>query len=117
MSVRARHGVASIDRDSSARALLEVLRRGESIGVLIDQHTNVAGAYVPFFDRPAYFQPTGKGCAFRCTYCGGSYDAQGITAGRLESIGYGQDRPVVENDTRAGRGKNRRVEIVLTEGS
>jgi outer membrane protein OmpA-like peptidoglycan-associated protein len=43
-------------------------------------------------------------------------EAQGIAAGRLESFGYGQDRPVAENDTRAGRGKNRRVEIVLTEG-
>ena len=45
------------------------------------------GLLSAFFDQPAYFQPTGKGCAFRCTYCGGSYDAQGITAGR-KSVRY-----------------------------
>jgi len=45
------------------------------------------GLLSAFFDQPLYFQPVGKGCAFRCTYCGGSYDAQMITAGR-KSVRY-----------------------------
>lgn len=33
---------------------------------------------------------------------------------RMISMGYGQFRPVAENDTREGRAKNRRVELIVT---
>jgi KDO2-lipid IV(A) lauroyltransferase len=55
--IRSSVGVTTIDRNSSPRRLIEVLRRGHLLGVLIDQHTRVAGMYVPFFGRPA-FTPT-----------------------------------------------------------
>jgi len=58
VAVRASVGVKTIDRDASAREMIRVLKKGEILGVLIDQHTNVAGVYVPFFDKPA-FTPTG----------------------------------------------------------
>ncbi len=54
VAMRASTGVATLDRDDNPRRMLEPLRRGETLGVLIDQHTSVAGMYVPFFDRPAY---------------------------------------------------------------
>ena len=38
---------------------------------------------------------------------------QGIDAARLTAIGYGEERPLVSNDTAAGRQKNRRVEIII----
>lgn len=57
VEIRESVGVASIDRNSSPRRMIEALRRGELLGVLIDQHTSVAGMYVPFFGRPA-FTPT-----------------------------------------------------------
>lgn len=41
---------------------------------------------------------------------------QGIAAQRMIAVGYGFDRPVAANDTREGRAKNRRVEIVIAEG-
>ena len=39
--------------------------------------------------------------------------AQGIEAGRLASAGFGQDRPVADNKTAAGKAQNRRVELKL----
>jgi len=38
--------------------------------------------------------------------------AAGISATRLEAVGYGQERPVADNRLEDGRAKNRRVEIV-----
>ena len=54
VGIRRSVGVATIDRDDNPRRMFEPLRRGEILGVLIDQHTRVAGMWVPFFGRPAY---------------------------------------------------------------
>lgn len=40
-------------------------------------------------------------------------DVGKINPQRLSAVGYGESRPLVPNDTAAGRAKNRRVEIVL----
>jgi len=37
--------------------------------------------------------------------------SKGITAERLKTIGYGEQRPVADNSTKAGKQKNRRTEI------
>jgi len=55
--IRESLGVSTIDRDANPRRMLEMLRRGTCLGILIDQHTSVPGVYVPFFGRPA-FTPT-----------------------------------------------------------
>ena len=39
--------------------------------------------------------------------------AQGIKKGRVSTIGYGEDRPIADNKTSAGRQANRRVELTL----
>jgi OOP family OmpA-OmpF porin len=36
----------------------------------------------------------------------------GVREARLTTVGYGQDRPVADNSTEAGRAQNRRVELV-----
>ncbi len=40
---------------------------------------------------------------------------KGIGAARLTAIGYGEDKPIATNNTRAGRKENRRVEINLVK--
>ncbi len=41
--------------------------------------------------------------------------ANGIEANRLTSAGFGEDKPIDNNNTRAGRRNNRRVEVILKE--
>jgi outer membrane protein OmpA-like peptidoglycan-associated protein len=41
---------------------------------------------------------------------------EGIGMNRMVAAGYGEDRPVADNDSADGRKKNRRVEIIIAEG-
>jgi KDO2-lipid IV(A) lauroyltransferase len=49
-------GVRVVDRSalSARREILEALKRGALVGLLIDQDTRVQGLFVPFFGRPAH---------------------------------------------------------------
>lgn len=60
VSIRRRLGTTTIARGTrgAARQILEVLRSGGAIAMLIDQDTKVDGVWVPFFGRPA-FTPVG----------------------------------------------------------
>ncbi|MGD9973718.1 MAG: flagellar motor protein MotB [Desulfatirhabdiaceae bacterium] len=42
-------------------------------------------------------------------------DNSNITPDRIATMGFGEHRPLVSNDTPQGRNKNRRVEIILTD--
>jgi outer membrane protein OmpA-like peptidoglycan-associated protein len=39
--------------------------------------------------------------------------SQNVKSGRLDTIGYGERRPIATNDTAEGRAQNRRVEILI----
>lgn len=53
---RAESGFDVLLRDDpgTARAIIRCLRKGMLLGLLIDQDTDVQGAFVPFFGRPAW---------------------------------------------------------------
>ena len=40
-------------------------------------------------------------------------EKQGLDSNRLMTIGYGEDRPIADNDDATGRQQNRRVEIII----
>jgi len=42
--------------------------------------------------------------------------AQGVSITRMVAVGYGEHRPVASNDTKEGRQKNRRVELIISQG-
>jgi outer membrane protein OmpA-like peptidoglycan-associated protein len=41
---------------------------------------------------------------------------RGVRGGRIEAVGLGETRPIADNATRAGRDRNRRIEVYLDEG-
>jgi KDO2-lipid IV(A) lauroyltransferase len=56
LALRSRFGTRTIVRGvpGAARELLQVLRGGGALGLLIDQDTQVEGVFVDFFGRPAW---------------------------------------------------------------
>jgi KDO2-lipid IV(A) lauroyltransferase len=52
--LRKKTSVRGISRNQGVKEMIRVLRRGETLGVLMDQDTKVRGVFVPFFGRAAY---------------------------------------------------------------
>ncbi|MFH1414714.1 MAG: lysophospholipid acyltransferase family protein [Elusimicrobiota bacterium] len=55
-NMRMRMGIKTIGRDgkSNMRKMIATVRKGEILGILIDQDTRVGGVFVDFFGMPAY---------------------------------------------------------------
>lgn len=51
---RASRGMKNITREGSYNKLVEVLKKGECLILMIDQDTKVKGVFVDFFGKPAY---------------------------------------------------------------
>ncbi len=54
IELRRKHGVESFHRGNTAVAGYRTLKRGEILGMLIDQNINTDGVMAPFFGRPAW---------------------------------------------------------------
>ncbi len=54
LDLRRKHGVESHHRGNTAIAGYRTLKRGEILGMLIDQNINTDGVMAPFFGRPAW---------------------------------------------------------------
>ncbi len=65
--IRKRYGVRTVYRHhpSARRTILQVIEKGEVMGLLIDQDTRVKGVYVDFFGLPAYTPSSAASLALR----------------------------------------------------
>ncbi len=88
--------------------MMGVIRRGEVMGVLMDQDTRVPGVFVPFFGRPAY-TPTVAAVLARMSrakvVCGFTYRGPErgyrIRIEPFEPCALPNDEQAIEQDTRA----------------
>ena len=54
VETRNRAGYTNIARGKGTREIIRTLKKGEAVGMLIDQDTKADGVFVDFFGRPAY---------------------------------------------------------------
>ncbi|MFZ5862956.1 MAG: lysophospholipid acyltransferase family protein [Nitrospirota bacterium] len=114
VGARAAHGIETIHRGSASagRQLLSSLRRNGVLGMLIDQDTDVDGAFVPFFGRLAHTPVGAAALALRTdarVVCGflvreGASRHRVLLEGPIELTRTDDpDRDVVENTARLTR--------------
>jgi outer membrane protein OmpA-like peptidoglycan-associated protein len=86
-------------------SLLAVLKAYPTVRVALEGHTDSSGD--PAANKALSQQ---RAEAVRQMLVEG-----GITSNRIEAKGYGEERPVADNNTDAGRARNRRLELVVTQ--
>ncbi|HMI78482.1 MAG TPA: OmpA family protein [Ferruginibacter sp.] len=84
--------------------VVTILNENPSFKVQIDGHTDAQG-------KDEYNQGLSDE---RAASVKAYLVSKGIAEGRLSSTGYGETKPVADNKTAAGRAKNRRVEMTLS---
>lgn len=89
---------ASLDR------VLALLRKYPEVDLVIEAHTDGVGTAQ---NNMALSQARAQGMV-------DYFKQRQIAPERLSPVGYGEDRPVADNETAAGRAKNRRVEFHLS---
>jgi chemotaxis protein MotB len=101
-------GQAILNNESSLalRAVAEVIA-GSDFPVTIEGHTD----NVPI--KTAQFPSNWELSAVRATTVLRLFADAGVPADRLTAIGYGETRPVEDNDSIEGRARNRRVSIQI----
>ncbi len=82
--------------------VMELLKANPNLNLVIEGHTDNVGT--PDYNR--------RLSDARARSVVAALTTQGIAARRLSAIGYGQDKPIADNRTDAGRAQNRRVELV-----
>jgi len=82
--------------------ILALLQHNPQLKLSIEGHTDNAGSPA---SNKALSEARAKAVVAALT-------GRGVAASRLSAAGFGQDRPVADNGTEAGRAQNRRVELV-----
>ena len=97
-------GKATIRPDSQPviNQVAEMLQTNPGLKLSVEGHTDSVGS-------PASNKTLSEN---RAKAVVAALAAKGIDAGRLTAAGWGQDKPVADNNTEDGRAKNRRVELV-----
>lgn len=82
--------------------IVSLLKKRTGLRIGVEGHTDNTGTPV---SNKALSEARAKAVA-------DAIAAAGISPGRLEAVGHGQERPIADNRTEEGRARNRRVEIV-----
>jgi outer membrane protein OmpA-like peptidoglycan-associated protein len=82
--------------------VVNLMKRNPDLKLSIDGHTDNIGGH-------DYNQKLSQD---RAASVVAAVVAGGVDSGRLQSHGFGADKPIAPNDTEEGRAKNRRVELV-----
>ncbi len=85
---------------------IEILRANPAARLIVEGHTDDAG------DAAANLALSQQRAEAVVAYL----VAGGIEQERLTAIGYGEERPIADNVTDAGRAQNRRIEFVIQQG-
>lgn len=85
--------------------LAEFLRLYPERRILIEGHTDATGS--ASFNQRLSQQ--------RADVVRDALLSRGVDASRIEAIGIGEDYPIASNDTKAGRERNRRVDVVVSD--
>ncbi len=88
----------------SLNALAELLVKKPNYGLRIEGHTDNVGT-----DANNLILSQKRATAVK-----NYLEKHGVDASKLDAIGYGASRPIADNDTPAGKQKNRRVEMKIT---
>ena len=94
------------DRDAVQR-IATVLAQTPGRTVRVEGHTDAAGG-----ETSNQRLSEQRANAVRAALIAGGLDPAVVTA-----VGYGESRPVADNDSAAGRARNRRVELVVSNGT
>lgn len=90
------------DSQTTIREIVSLLNGSPELHIVIEGHTDNVGT--PEANKAL--------SANRAKSVLEALIVDGIASDRLESAGYGQERPIADNRTEEGRAKNRRVELV-----
>lgn len=88
---------------SNITELATTLNKYDDTEVLIEGHTDADGA-------DAYNETLSES---RAKAVARALEAQGVHAGRISTMGYGETQPVGDNSTAEGKAQNRRVEVAI----
>src|SRR5690606_17537013 len=84
--------------------LIEVMRKNQNMAIEMQGHTdNVGSAEVNL-----------RLSQSRADAVRDYLVSKGIPLGRVSSVGFGEAKPIANNETTEGQAKNRRVEFVIT---
>lgn len=98
-------GVIKPQSFATLDAIAQVLRSKPKMHVRVEGHTDSRG-------RAVYnLRLSARRAHSVMTYLIG----KGISPDRLESKGYGEDKPIFDNSTASGRSKNRRIEFLILD--